>query len=122
MSAIWVGIDSTSQETRVLAMTASETLLKARLCAMVQHPRALPTLLEALALWQGMPVRAALVVDSPDGSPGTRLCLDALTEFGAPPLYTVEFVHGRKARHRDDLDGMGRFADLRQRVTLEVGR
>lgn len=123
MSSIWVGIDSTSVETRVLATTGpTETILKARLSATAQHPRALPTLLEALAMWQGKMVRAALVVDGPDGSSATRLCLDAWADFGGAPLYTVEFVHGSKRRHRDGLDGLGRFHDLRQLVMFEVAR
>lgn len=123
MRAIWVGIDSACDGTRVLATAGpSETILKARLCATAQHPRAVPALLEALALWQGIPVRAAVVVDGPDGSPGTRLCLDAWADFAGPPLYTLEFVHGRRRRHRDGLDRMGRFEDLRQLLALEVAR
>lgn len=40
--------------TRVIAMAgARETILKARLCPEPKHPRALATLLEAVALWQG---------------------------------------------------------------------
>jgi hypothetical protein len=123
MHAIWVGIDSTSEDTRVLATSgASETILKARLSATAQHPRAVPTLLEALALWQGAPVRAALVVDGSDGSSATRLCLDAWGDFGGAPLYTLEFVRGLKRRHRDGLDGLGRFHDLRQLTLFEVAR
>jgi hypothetical protein len=123
MRSIWVGIDPKSEETRVLATTGpSETILKARLSATARHPRAVPHLLEALAMWQGMPVRAALVVDGPDDSSATRLCLDALTDFGGGPLYTLEFVHGRRRRHRDPLDGLGRFHDLRQMLLFEVAR
>ena len=65
-------------------------------------------MLEALAMWQGMPVRAALVADGSDGSSATRLCLDAWADFGGAPLYTIEFVHGRKRRHRDRLPGLRR--------------
>lgn len=123
MRSIWVGIDSKCDGTRVLATTgSSETILKARLSASAQHPRAVPTLLEALAMWQGMPVHAALVVDATDGSSATRLCLDALTDFGGAPLYTLEFVHGRRRRHRDPLEGLGRFHDLRQLLLFEVAR
>jgi len=100
----------------------TETILKARLSATVQHPRAVPTLLEALAMWQGMAVRAALVVDGPDGSSATRLCLDAWADFGGAPLYNIEFVHGRKRRHADRLDRLGRFHDLRQLLMFEVAR
>ena len=123
MRSIWVGIDSTCEETRILATAgSSETILKARLSATAQHPRAVPTLLEALAMWQGAPVRAALVVDGKDGSSGTRLCLDAWADFGGAPLYSLEFVRGLKRRHRDPLTGLGRFHDLRQLMLFEVAR
>lgn len=124
MRSIWVGIDSTLEATRVLATAgASETVLKARLSPTVQHPRAVPTLLEALAMWEGAPVRGALVADGPDGSSATRLSLDAWGDLGGAPLYSVEFVSAlRRRRHRDGLDGLGRFQDLRQLLLFEVAR
>ncbi len=123
MRSIWVGIDSTREGTRVLATAGpTETILKARLSATVQHPRAVPALLEALAMWQGMPVHAAVVVDGKDGSSATRLCLEAFAGFGGAPLYDLEFVHGRKRHHRDRLDGLGRFQDMRQLLMFEVAR
>lgn len=123
MRSIWVGIDSTCTGTRILATSGpTETILKARLSATAQHPRAVPTLLEALALWQGMPVRAALVVDGADSSSATRLCLDAWADLGGAPLYSLELVPGRKRRHRDPIDGLGPFHDLRQLLLFEVAR
>ena len=124
MRSIWVCIDSTCDGTRVLATAGpAETILKARLSATAQHPRAVPALLEALAMWQGMlPVRAAVVVDGKDGSSATRLCLEAFADFGGAPLYSLEFVHGRKRHHRDRLDGLGRFQDMRQLLLFEVAR
>ena len=123
MQAIWVGIDSRCDGTRVLATAgAAETILKARLSAAAQHPRAVPTLLEALAMWQGAPVRAALVADDADGSSASRLCLDAWADSGGTPLYSLEFVRGLGRRHRDGLDGLGRFHDLRQLTLFEVAR
>jgi hypothetical protein len=63
-TTIWMGIAPGSLTTRVIAMAgASETILKARLAPEPHHPRALPTLLEAIALWQGRHVRAALAAD-----------------------------------------------------------
>ena len=54
MRSLWVAIDSRCDQTRVLATAGpKDTVLKARLSATAHHPRALPTLLEALALWQG---------------------------------------------------------------------
>jgi hypothetical protein len=124
MHSLWVAIDSRRDETRILAMEGpKETVLKARLAATAQHRRALPTLLEALALWQGRPVRAVVVADDPDGSSLTRLKLDCvLADLGADPLYQLELVPGHKRRHRDVLDAMGAFHDLRQLTIFEVAR
>lgn len=123
MRSLWVAIDSKCDETRILATAGPrETVLKARLSATAQHPRAVPALLEALAMWEGMPVRAAIVADGKDGSSATRLRLDWLANFVGEPLYHLEFVPGHKRRHRDLLEGMGTFADLRQLVLFEEAR
>jgi hypothetical protein len=123
MRSLWVVIDSRCDETRVLATAGPKvTVLKARLSATAQHPRAVPTLLEALALWQGMPVRAVIVAGDRDGSSATRLQLDDFADFAGEPLYHLEFVDGHKRRHRDPLDGMGAFADLRQLALFEVAK
>ena len=123
MRSLWVAIDSRCDETRVLVTAGPrETVLKARLSATAQHSRAVPALLEALAMWEGVPVRAAIVADGPDGSSATRLKLDWLADVGGEPLYRLEFVRGRKRRHRDGLDGQGAFHDLRQLVMFEVAR
>jgi len=123
MRTLWVAIDSKCDETRIVVTAGpKETLLKARLSPTAQHPRAVPALLEALALWEGQPVRAVLVADGTDGSSGTRLCLDSFADFGGQPLYTLEFVRGHKRRHRDRLEGMGSFHDLRQLMMFEVAR
>jgi hypothetical protein len=123
MRSLWVAIDSKCDETRILVTAGPhQTLLKARLSPAAQHPRAVPALLEALAMWQGQPVHAVLVVDDTDGSSATRLCLDSFADFGGAPLYTLEFVHGHKRHHRDGLDGMGAFHDLRQLMLFEVAR
>ena len=59
MSNLSMGISPGLRDTRVIAMTGSrETILKARLSRQPSHPRALATLLEALALWQGLQVPA----------------------------------------------------------------
>lgn len=124
MRSLWVAIDSKYDETRVLATAGpKDTVLKARLSATAHHPRALPTLLEALALWQGIPVHAAVVADGdPTGSSATRLKLNYMAESDGAPLYTLELVDSRKRRHRDLLDGMGAFQDLRQLLMFEVAK
>jgi hypothetical protein len=123
MRSLWVAIDSRSEETRILATAGpKETVLKARLSSAAQHPRAVPTLLEALAMWQGIPVRAAIVVADQERSSATRLKLGWLPDFARDPLYTLKFVDGRRRRHRDLLDGLGEFRDLRQLTMFEVAR
>ena len=53
MERIWMGISPEATETRVIAMAgAGATLLKARLSRSPAHPRALSTLLEAIAPWE----------------------------------------------------------------------
>jgi hypothetical protein len=125
MSSIWMGIAPTSESTRVIAMAgagAARTLLKARLAPTPSSRRALPSLLEAIALWQGQAVRAALVADSSVTSSDTSLFRDSFPDFGSA-LYTLDFVEAlRRPRRRDDIDGMGRFADLRQLLLFEVAR
>jgi hypothetical protein len=57
MRSLWVAIDSRTDETRILVTAGpKETVLKARLLSAAQHPRAVPTRLEALAMWHGIPV------------------------------------------------------------------
>jgi len=121
--SIWMAIRPGPTGTRILATAkAHETLLKAKLLNEPRHPRALPALLEALALWQGETVRAALVADASDDGCGTRLVHDAFPLIDPTPLYHLDVVHGRRRRHRDPLDGMGDFRDLRQLLLFEVAR
>lgn len=123
MRSLWVAIDSRTDETRILVTAGpKETVLKARLSSTAQHPRAVPALLEALAMWHGMPVHAVVVVDDREGSSATRLKLGWLADFAGEPMYTLKFVDGRKRRHRDQLDGLGQYHDLRQLTMFEVAR
>jgi hypothetical protein len=70
MNELRMVLSTGASATRVIAISAgpsgSETLLKARLAAEPSHPRAVQWLLEAVALWQGTMVHAALcAADSP---------------------------------------------------------
>jgi hypothetical protein len=125
MRSIWMGITPGPKSTRVLAMTGpGETILKAKLQRNPSHPRALPALLEAVALWQGERVRAALCADAPVTSSVTSCYPDWFLDPSETPLYALQWVPGlsKTRRHRDDLGGMGRFQDLRQLVLFEVAR
>lgn len=115
MHSIWVGINSTRDGTRVLATAGpTETILRPRLSAPAQHPRAVP--------WQGLPGRAALVAGDQDGSSATSRCRAALADGGGGPPSSLGLVHGRKRHRRDPVDGLGRFHDVRQRRMFEVAR
>ena len=124
MSDLWMGISPGLHSTRVIAMAgARETILKARLSREPAHPRALPTLLEAIALWQGRPVRAALVADAPGGLSERGISRDSFPDFGDGLHYTLEYVSVlRPPRRRDGLGGMGDFRDLRQLLLFDLSR
>jgi hypothetical protein len=118
-----MGISPERESTRVIAMAGAETtLLKARLLPSPSSRRALSALLEAIALWQGRPVHAALVAGASADSSGTSLFRDSFPDFGSA-LYTLDIVEAlRRPRRRDDILGMGRFEDLRQLLLFEVAR
>jgi hypothetical protein len=121
MESIWMGIAPGLRTTRVIAMAGpSETILKAQLAREPRHPRALATLLEAVALWQGQPVRAALSVASAGLSCDSNLYREVFSEDGGA-LFSVVWVRGSK-RRRDHLPGLGRFHDLERLVIEEVAR
>lgn len=124
MNSIWMGIAPGPTATRVLAMHgASETILKARLRRDPSHPRAFATLLEAIALWEGMPVHAALAADDEPTSYASSLCRSPHTDVSIGPLFTVDWVPvaGRR-RRRSQITGMGQFHDLERLLLKEVTR
>ena len=123
MQSIWMGIAPSTESTRVVAMTGpSETILKAQLAPDPKHPRALATLLEAVALWQGKRVRAALCADGSGPSSDSSLCREAFVDDGEP-LYSVLWVPAGYHRRRSArLHGLGNFKDLERLVVTEVAR
>ena len=122
--SIWMAIHPRRNGTRVLATVGvQETLLKAQLHTSPHHPRALPTLLEAVALWQGSQVRAALVADERADISGTSLFTDCFGVVEPAPLFQLSIVGGvTRAPHRDVLRGLGDFRDLRRLLVEEVAR
>jgi hypothetical protein len=124
MKSIWVGIHPQRESTRILVMSgAAETLLKARLSPWPSSRLALSALLEAIALWQGRPVRAALVADASGGPCESSLFRDSFPDFGNGIHYTLEYVSVlRPPRRREGLGGMGDFRDLRQMRLFDLSR
>jgi len=78
----------------------------------------------AIALWEGAPVRAALVVDEPSRTPcPTTLYRDLFAVFGeSTPLYQLEWVPRAARRRRDGLTGLGDFGDLERVLARTVAR
>jgi hypothetical protein len=126
MESIWLGMWPNAKTTRVLAMRGpSETILKAHLSLRPSSARAVTALLEAIALWEGAKVRAALVADeSSTRSSPTTLYRDTFAIYGEEtPLYGLEWVsHVPARRRRDELVGMGNFADLERLLSATVAR
>lgn len=124
MHTIWMGIDPRRDHTRILAMAGPEqTLLKAHLAALPSSRMALPALLEAMAMWHGVPVHGALVVDGPAGSSHEHFAQEAFGAMGSA-LYSLDYVRALRPprRLRDGLGGMGPFDDLRQLLLFEAMR
>lgn len=125
MDSIWLALYPTARSTRILAMRGpGEPILKAHLSLTPSSGRAVTTFLEALALWEGAPVRAALVVDEPSKSPcPTTLYRDLFAVFGeSTPLYQLDWVPRAARRRRDGLSGMGDFGDLERVLARSVAR
>jgi hypothetical protein len=79
--------------------------------------------MEALALWEGSEVRAALVADERADTSGTNLFTDSFDLVESTPLYQLSIVGGVMRRsHRDGLRGLGDFRDLRRVLVEEVAR
>ena len=125
MSSIWLGLCPGARSTRVLAMRGpSEPILKAHLSLSPSSPRAVTAVLEAIALWEGAPVRAALAVDESSTSAcQTTLYRDLFDVFGNTPLYSLEWVSYQvRRRRRAGLTGMGEFGDLERFLMRAVVR
>lgn len=125
MDSIWLGLSPSRHSTRILAMRGpSETILKAHLSLRPSSGRAVTALFEAIALWEGVPVRAALVVDeSSTSSSPTTLYRDLFDVFGdSTPLYQLEWIPRATRRRRDGLTGLGDFGDLERLLARFVAR
>ncbi len=111
MGPLWMGVTPGPLVTRVLVTNgAGRTLLTACLPHGPRHPRSIPTLCEALALWCGRPVHAALAVVGPDAFCATREWLETFDALTRSPLYEIELVETASPPRRgagapDDVEG-----------------
>ena len=102
MSETKIVIEPRMDCTRIYARSTARPrtrLLSAELLAQPSHPRAVQWLIEAIALWQGSPVHAALVAREKDATYVSRLYPDWFTDFGSA-LYTLQIVDERGLRER----------------------
>jgi hypothetical protein len=96
MRTLMVEIRPRPSETKIRAASGGRTVLTARLAASPWHRRALPSLLEGLALWQGLRVQAAVAADERAFCSDTVLCDGRFAELGASPLYELVPVLTRR--------------------------
>jgi len=104
-------LKTSPHSTKILIRLAEDEVLKAVLLTpRTPHPRALPTLLEAMALWY------QAVLCATDEESWCRLgLLDDLCLSADTVHYTVE-LRQRGREHRQRIAGLGSFDDLRQLV------
>jgi uncharacterized protein YggU (UPF0235/DUF167 family) len=112
--SLFMGLSPEARETKILVTDRNEVRLKARLRCPPQHPKALSWLIEAVALWEGAPVRAVLCAGGAHRTHAATFRADWFPDFGGP-LYSLEVVEGplRGTLH-DTLRGLGTFRDLKQ--------
>ena len=130
MSTLWMEIVPGPELTQVRVQKGPHrTLLRARLPHSPSDPRAVAMLCEAVALWCGTKVCAALVVEGPDIFCGTRPWLNTFDTLTRPPRYDVHFVstacpvRGRRDRDHARVENaaeLGSYRALRRRVFAEV--
>ncbi len=123
MRDLWMEILPGSEVTEVLVENGpGRRLLEARLPQEPSHPRAVEVLCEALALWCGRKVCAALVVEGPESFCATRPWLDTFETVTRPPLFEIHFVSLAPAGERGEVAGLASYRDLRQRIFSEEAR
>ena len=122
MNEVWAAIDIRRALPRILITDGSrDPLLKARMTGVPHHPKALTTLLEAISMWEGRRVRAALVVGERAGCVVNRYH-DFFADLDRTPMYSIDYVTSPPPRRRDPIEGMGRFGDLKRLLLDEVAR
>jgi len=113
MSGWKAAVRLTAGESKVLVTSETgDDLLKAALPSWSNHPRALLTLLEGVALWQGTPLCVAIsVADGVDASHVSDLCGDRIWPQESALVRVFFAAPTRRKRRR--LRGVGDFRQLR---------
>jgi hypothetical protein len=116
MSRLTAILTTTTEATRVLVRVGDDEVLKASLprWSTAPHARALPTLLEALALWHQQPVHAVLAAT--DEAWWFRNGLVDALGLGCDGVHFTVELRRRARGRRQRIVGLGNFDDLRQLV------
>src|SRR5271165_184770 len=121
LSEITVTIVPTRSETQILVTVGQDDVMKARLLPATHiHPRAMPMLLEALALWYQRRVHAVISVDA-DAVLSDLGLADGLGVAECTVHYEVLWVDRRELGRRGRrVRGLGDFRGVRR--VLNAGR
>src|SRR2546427_6617281 len=98
MPTLWMGVRPGPNLTRLLVQDGPVPILKARLPEAPQHPRALRTLAEGVALWYGRPLYAALCVAAETLSASHHFGMRRWTAWSAPRSLRSTSSLGDRAR------------------------
>ena len=127
MSTLWMEIVPGPELTQVRVQNGPHrTLLRARLPHAPSDPRAVAMLCEAVALWCGTKVCAALVVEGSEIFCATRPWLNTFDTLTRPPRYDVHFVSttarpiARAHDQEEEGEELGSYCALRRRIFAEV--
>jgi hypothetical protein len=108
-----------------MVRSGEEILLKARLSPGPSHPRAAQWLMEAIALWEGAPVRGVISAGAAGASYARRFWDAVGMDFGGA-LYSLELAGSdpRPSRQlsllRDLVPELGAMDDLEEALVAEA--
>lgn len=117
MNGPWMVWSPGAESTRVMVRSGEEILLKARLSPGPSHSRAAQWLMEAIALWEGAPVRGVICAEGAHASYASRFWDAVGMDFGGA-LYSLRLAGSepRPSRQlsllRDLVPEMGAMGDL----------
>ena len=122
MNEVWTLIDIRRPVPRILVTHGSQQpMLKAIMTGPPHHVRAMGAFLQALSMWEGRAVRAALVVDKGDGCVVNRY-LDFATMAERTPMYSIEYITAPYLNESKRSEEMDQFRDLKELLRSEVGQ
>lgn len=121
-SPLWMSIEPVGPEVRLMLSAPGEgTVLKARLPCPPASDRAVPSLLEALSCWYGLPLHAVLDADASDVRHDPErwaLLVGDVRSYEVSVIWAKRPQGPELARRRRFLDSMGDFDAARKLVSF----